>query len=142
MGSDETSSYSDLSGTQTVTFNDIRKYSAVLMAFPIRAAAQPYLGVGYGIMHVVSPTPSSPTAFQSDAEELGSTGFGTFLAGITFQVGRLMAFGQYQITTSPGNRRRLRRRRQRRGLRPAAHRARPTRSPAACGSAWAARARR
>jgi hypothetical protein len=54
-------------------------------------------------MHVVSPTPTSPSAFQSDAEELGSSGFGTFLAGITFQVGRLMAFGQYQITTSPGN---------------------------------------
>ena len=29
---------------------------AVLMAFPIRAAAQPYLGVGYGIIHVVNPT--------------------------------------------------------------------------------------
>ncbi|MGH7581206.1 MAG: hypothetical protein ACREM9_13585, partial [Gemmatimonadales bacterium] len=83
--------------------NDIRKYSAVLMAFPIKAAVQPYLGVGYGIMHTVSPTPQNLTAFQSDAEELGSTGFGTFLAGITFQVGRLMAFGQYQITTSPGN---------------------------------------
>jgi hypothetical protein len=54
-------------------------------------------------MHVVSPTPTSPTAFQSDAEQLGSTGFGTFLAGITFQVGRFMAFGQYQVTTSPGN---------------------------------------
>ena len=103
VGSDETSSYSDLSGTQTVTFNDIRKYSAVLMAFPIRAAAQPYLGVGYGIMHTVSPTPVNTTAFQSDAEQLGSTGFGTFLAGITFQVGRFMAFGQYQVTTSPGN---------------------------------------
>jgi hypothetical protein len=103
VGNDETSSYSDLSGTQAVTFNDIRRYSAVLMAFPIRAAAQPYLGVGWGIMHVVNPSPVSPSAFQSDAEELGSTGFGTFLAGITFQVGRLMAFGQYQITTSPSN---------------------------------------
>jgi len=78
VGSDETSAYSDLSGTQTVTFNDIRKYSAVLMAFPIKSAVQPYLGVGYGIMHVVSPTPTNLTAFQSDAEELGSTGFGTF----------------------------------------------------------------
>jgi hypothetical protein len=103
VGSDETSAYNDLSGTQTVTFNDIRKYSAVLMAFPIRSAVQPYLGVGYGIIHVVNPTPTSPTAFQSDAEQLGSSGFGTFLAGVTFQLGRLMAFGQYQVTTSPGN---------------------------------------
>ena len=100
VGNDEVSAYNDLSGTQTVTFNDIRKYSAVLTAFPIRAAAQPYLGVGWGIMHTVSPRTTG--AFQSDAEDLGSSGFGTFLAGVTFQVGRLMAFGQYQITTSPG----------------------------------------
>ena len=53
VGNDEVSAYNDLSGTQTVTFNDIRKYSAVLMAFPIRAAAQPYLGVGWGIKLVL-----------------------------------------------------------------------------------------
>ena len=100
VGSDEVSAYNDLSGTQTVTFNDIRKYSAVLMAFPIKAAVQPYLGVGWGIMHTVSPQTTG--AFQSDAEDLGSSGFGTLLGGLTFQVGRLMAFGQYQITTSPG----------------------------------------
>ena len=101
VGDGEQSAYTDAGGTQAVTFNDIRKYSAVLMAFPIKAAAQPYLGVGYGIIHTVSPRVGG-TAFQSDAEALGSSGFGTFLAGITFQVGRLMAFGQYQITTSPG----------------------------------------
>ena len=101
VGDAEQSFYTDVTGTQAVTFNDIRKYSAVLMAFPIKAAAQPYLGVGYGIIHTVSPRVSG-SGFQSDAEDLGSSGFGTFLAGITFQVGRLMAFGQYQITTSPG----------------------------------------
>jgi hypothetical protein len=103
VGSDETSSYLDANGEQAVTFNDIRKYSAVLMAFPIRAAAQPYLGVGWGIMHVVNPQPASAGAFQDDAIELGSTGFGTFLGGVQFQLGRVMAFGQYQITTSPSN---------------------------------------
>jgi hypothetical protein len=101
VGSNETSSYTDGNGVQNVTFNDIRKYSAMLMAFPIRAAAQPYLGVGYGLIHVVNPTPTSPAAFQSDANEVGSSGFGTFVGGLQFQVGRLMAFGQYQITTSP-----------------------------------------
>jgi hypothetical protein len=101
VGSDETSAYTDGNGVQTVTFNDIRRYSGVLMAFPIRAAAQPYLGVGYGIIHVVNPTPGSSAAFQSDAVELGSFGFGTFIGGLQFQVGRFMAFGQYQITTSP-----------------------------------------
>ena len=103
VGSDEVSSYSDAGGVQPVVFNDIRKYSAVLMAFPIRSAAQPYLGVGYGIMHVVNPQASGLTGSSAFANELGSTGFGTFIAGLQFQVGRFMAFGQYQITTSPSN---------------------------------------
>lgn len=101
VGSNETSAYTDASGVQNVTFNDIRKYSAMLMAFPLRSAAQPYLGVGYGILHVVNPSPASAAAFQSDAAELGSFGFGSFVGGLQFQVGRFMAFGQYQITTSP-----------------------------------------
>jgi hypothetical protein len=101
IGSDEVSSYDDVSGTQAVTFNDIRKYSAVLMAFPIKAAAQPYLGVGWGIMHTVNPQATGFTGSNAIATELGSTGFATFLGGLTFQVGRFMAFGQYQITTSP-----------------------------------------
>jgi hypothetical protein len=101
VGSDETSAYTDGGGVQSVTFNDIRKYSAMLMAFPLRSPAQPYLGVGYGILHVVNPSPASSGAFQSDANELGSFGFGSFVGGLQFQVGRFMAFGQYQITTSP-----------------------------------------
>jgi hypothetical protein len=99
VGSNEQTSYTDVGGTQAVTFNDIRRYSAVLMAFPIRAAAQPYLGLGYGIIHVVNPSPASPTALQSDAADLGSSGFATFVGGVQFQVGRMMAFGQYQITS-------------------------------------------
>src|SRR6476646_8014648 len=105
VGSDETASYTDAGGTQAVTFNDIRRYSAVLMAFPIRAAAQPYLGIGYGIIHVVNPTPTSSAAFQSDANELGSAGFGTFVGGLKFKVGRFMAFGQYQITSAASQQR-------------------------------------
>jgi hypothetical protein len=101
VGSDETSAYTDGGGVQSVTFNDIRRYSAMLMAFPLRSPAQPYLGVGYGILHVVNPSPASSGAFQSDANELGSFGFGSFVGGLQFQVGRFMAFGQYQITTSP-----------------------------------------
>jgi hypothetical protein len=104
VGSNEQSSYTDAGGVQAVTFNDIRRYSAVLMAFPIRAAAQPYLGIGYGIIHVVNPTPTSSAAFQSDANELGSAGFGTFVGGLQFQLGRFMAFGQYQITSAASQR--------------------------------------
>ena len=124
--------------TQAVTFNDIRKYSAVLMAFPIKAAAQPYFGVGYGIMHAVNPG-GRPHRVERHASELGSTGFGTLLGGLTFQVSRFMAFGQYQITTSPSRRHGRGCRWQRRGGRGACSTARPTRSPAACFGLGSAR---
>ena len=76
------SAYTDLSGTQTVTFNDIRKYSAVLMAFPIKAAVQPYLGVGWGIMHTGDPADHRAPS-RATRNELGSSGFGTFLGGFS-----------------------------------------------------------
>ena len=102
IGSNELSSYTDGNGSvQNVTFNDIRKYSATLMAFPLQIPIQPYLGLGVGIMHVVGPTPVSAGGSSDVALKLGSTGFGSFLGGVQFKVARFMAFGQYQITTSP-----------------------------------------
>jgi len=121
VGSDEQSAYIDASGTvQNGRFNDIRKYSAVLTAFPIRSAAQPYLGIGVGIVHAVNPqpctavtsgcpagtsfaTPADLAQAQQDARDLGSTGFATLIGGLQFKVGRLVAFGQYQLTTAQGD---------------------------------------
>ena len=101
FGSTEVSSYTTGSGaTQSVSFNDIRKYSAVLMGFPLRMPIQPFIGIGVGIMHVVNPFTGSDAA-SAVATELGSTGFGTFLGGVQFKLARFMAFGQYQVTTSP-----------------------------------------
>ena len=111
VGSNEQSAYFDPTGTvQTVQFNDIRKYSAVLTAFPIRSAAQPYLGVGVGILHAVNTEPTGTTfatpqalaQATQDARDLGSTGFGTLVGGLQFKVGRMVAFGQYQLTSAQG----------------------------------------
>lgn len=107
----ELSAFFDGTGTtQDVTFNDLRKYSAVLMAFPVRSAAQPYIGVGAGILHAVNPQPvgtfASPAALaaaQEDAADLGTHGFATLVGGLQFKLGRMVAFGQYQLTSSPGN---------------------------------------
>jgi hypothetical protein len=112
VGSNEQSAYFDNTGTtQTVQFNDLRKYSAVLTAFPIRSAAQPYVGIGVGIVHAVNPQPTgttfaTPAALaqaQQDARDLGSTGFATVVGGLQFKVGRLVAFGQYQLTSAQGD---------------------------------------
>jgi hypothetical protein len=98
FGSDEVATYTDgVGATQVVTFNDIRKYTAALMAFPLNMPIQPYLGVGLGIIHVVNP--SNPVAGSTAAAELGSSGFGTFIGGVQFKVARFMGFGQYQITS-------------------------------------------
>src|SRR6185436_1140854 len=85
-------------GTQVATFNDIRKYSATLMAFPLSIPIQPYLGVGVGFMHAVHP---STTSLPDAANELGSSGFGSFIGGVQFKLARFVGFGQYQITTTP-----------------------------------------
>ena len=106
VAKDQTSSFSSSSSpgaTESVTFNDIRRYSATLMAFPIRSAMQPYLGIGVGLMQVVNPQPVTNTSAeqQAVASNLGSSAFGTLVGGLQLHVGRLMAFGQYQITTGP-----------------------------------------
>ncbi len=111
IGSDEVTAYIDPSaatGQRQVTFNDIRKYSAVLMVYPLKSPAQPFIGVGGGIMHLHNPVPAGPFATPDEAanarrvaEDLGSTGFGTFVAGLQLQAGGVQVFGMYQITTSP-----------------------------------------
>ena len=99
FGSDEVSTFTSGTGaTHSVTFNDIRKYSATLMAFPLRIPIQPFLGVGVGVMHVVNPSTSGPA---EAAREVGSTGFGSFVGGVQLKIARFVGFGQYQLTTAP-----------------------------------------
>ena len=109
VATDQTSSFSSSAspgGTESVTFNDIRRYSATLMAFPVRGPMQPYLGVGVGLLHVVNPQTVTNTSAeqQSTAATLGSYAFGSLVGGLQLNVGGLMAFGQYQITTGPTTR--------------------------------------
>ncbi|HTG85017.1 MAG TPA: hypothetical protein VL853_09400, partial [Gemmatimonadales bacterium] len=58
FGSDELTSFVDPTaptGSRDVTFNNIRKYSALLMAYPLRGHAQPFIGVGFGLIHLHNP---------------------------------------------------------------------------------------
>jgi hypothetical protein len=88
-----------VTGQQAIAagYKDLRKYSATLLAFPIKGPATPYFGVGVGILHTSGNTPD-----DDFTKGVGSTGFGSFVGGLNFRVSRLSAFGQYQITTSPG----------------------------------------
>lgn len=97
--------------TGNVLFNDIRRYQAVLMAFPITGAIEPYFGVGTGILQIVGPRvdrtlvpdPSQQQSVLADARERSSTGFLTVLAGVQGRWKRFTVFAQYQAATSPSD---------------------------------------
>ena len=77
-------------------FDYLRKYSATLVAFPIKGPLTPYFGIGVGVIHAGGfDTPDAA------ARLLGSSGFGSLIGGLNFKVSRFSAFGQYQITTGP-----------------------------------------
>ncbi|HEU5303226.1 MAG TPA: hypothetical protein VFU40_01165 [Gemmatimonadales bacterium] len=106
FGSDEPSSYTfqmfDPTGvlvdqqTVPVTFNYLRKYSATLLAFPIKGPLTPFFGIGVGILHTGGHTPDDEAA-----RAMGSSGFGSLVGGLNFKVSHFSAFGQYQVTTGP-----------------------------------------
>lgn len=107
----QTSSYPDptvLGGARQVAFNNLRKYSLSILAFPFKTIAQPYIGVGFGYLHTVKEYPQgffgSPAAADTAsrlADRLGGYGFGSVTGGVQFRVNRFILFGQYQLTSGP-----------------------------------------
>jgi len=114
FGSDEESAFGDASapnGAREVTFDRLRKYSATLMAFPLNGRFEPYLGVGFGILHTVGTevggfftSPDDAAAALDEAKQRGSTGFGSLVGGVQYRMSKNMTlYGQYQITTAPSS---------------------------------------
>ncbi len=111
FGSNEVSGYADNTanaGVRGVQFDMIRRYSATLVGYPIRGNTQPYFGLGFGLIQVVDPQPqgffTSPIAAataKTAADQRSTDGFASLVAGVQFRIGRVMAFGQYQLSTSP-----------------------------------------
>ena len=85
--------------TLATTFSYVRKYTAALMAFPIKGPMTPFFGIGVGIVHSGGHTTNDEVV-----KAMGSSGFGTLVGGLNFRVSRFSAFGQYQVTTAPGRR--------------------------------------
>jgi hypothetical protein len=106
FGSNEPTGYTqvvfDTAGTVvgsnavSLTFDYLRKYSATLVAFPIKGPLTPYFGIGVGVLHT-----GGYDVEDGFAREMGSSGFGSLIGGLNFRVSRFSAFGQYQITTGP-----------------------------------------
>jgi len=99
---------SDNFNQRAVTFDHIRRYGFTLTGYPVRGTLEPYLGVGFGITQVVNPQVGGVFASQEDAaiseafaKDVSADGFASLMAGVQFRVGRISAFGQYQINTPP-----------------------------------------
>ena len=111
FGNQEVTGYADVTtaaGVRDVTFDRIRRYSAIMTAYPIRGNTQPYLGFGFGLIQVLDPQPqgvfSSPVQAnlaKGQAREKSTDGFMSIVAGIQFRAGRMIAFGQYQLAAAP-----------------------------------------
>ncbi|MDX2207601.1 MAG: hypothetical protein SFU57_08180 [Gemmatimonadales bacterium] len=93
-----------------IVFNDIRRYQAVLMAFPVAGKIEPYFGAGGGLLQVVGPRVSSLVtdplereALLDAADDATTHAFATFLAGVQGKWGRSSVFVQTQISTAPGS---------------------------------------
>lgn len=99
---------SSASGRRRVTFNDIRKYSVSLLAFPFHTIAQPYVGVGVGLLQTVNEYPDKTGVAPIDqpslekfADDQGSHTFASFTGGVQIRLSQFAVFGQYQITSAP-----------------------------------------
>ncbi len=112
FGDNETSRFVDTtSGDLTdVTFDGIRRYQAVLIAFPANWNVDPYFGAGVGLMQttgtqLVAPgtSPGADANLQAQADDVGSTAYGTLLLGMQIRANRFVIFGEGQIQTKPGS---------------------------------------
>ena len=112
FGNGETSAFLDQQGipgvVRPVTFDRLRRYQFNMTGYPVRGSLEPYLGVGFGLLQVINPqvggvfgSPDEAAISAAIADDRSATGFVSFLAGVQFRVGRMAAFGQYQINSSP-----------------------------------------
>lgn len=112
FGSNEPSRFLDSTSAnqeRAVSFDRMRRYGFNLTGYPIRGHVEPYLGVGFGLLQVenaqldgeVFGSPEAAARSAQAAHDLSASAFMSFLAGLQFRVGRVAAFGQYQLTSSP-----------------------------------------
>jgi hypothetical protein len=102
---------SNENATSSIQFNDVRRFQAVLMAFPLSGPIEPYFGGGGGLLTVVGPRvnpalmldPATAQEVQAAAEANSTSGFLTILFGVQGRMGRTTIFAQYQAGTSPSD---------------------------------------
>jgi len=97
--------------TSNVLFNDVRRYQAVLMAFPVSGPIEPYFGGGLALLQVVGPRvdqnlitdPTEQASLLADANNRSATTSLVILAGVQGRWKRFTVFAQYEAATSPSD---------------------------------------
>jgi len=111
LGSSEVASMYDSSDSlRNVTFDNINRYYFMLMAYPLKSHIQPFVGVGWGIQTLSNiqvqgtfADPFEQQESQDQAEDLGSTAFMQFVAGLEIRVGIVNVFGSFSAATAPND---------------------------------------
>jgi len=102
------------SGLRDVTFHDMRRVMAGLMAFPLQRVVEPYAGGGFALMEVLNPvvdcsgtTPNSDCTALADAvaaDDLAHTAaskaFFWFAGGLQMNYGKMTLYGQWTVTSA------------------------------------------
>ena len=102
------------SGLRDVTFHDMRRVMAGLMAFPLQRVVEPYAGGGFALMEVLNPvvdcsgtTPNSDCTALADAvaaddraHTAASKAFFWFAGGLQMNYGKMTLYGQWTVTSS------------------------------------------
>ncbi|HEV8355548.1 MAG TPA: hypothetical protein VGQ17_02150 [Gemmatimonadales bacterium] len=109
FGSSDTTAFLDSALLPRIaTFDHIRRYGFTLTGYPVRGMFEPYLGVGFGLTQVLSPTmggglqsPDSTAESAALLRDKAGAAFASFMGGVQVRVGRVVAFGQYQVNTAP-----------------------------------------
>jgi hypothetical protein len=111
LGSGEVASMYDTSDSlRNVTFDNINRYYFMLMAYPLKSHIQPFVGVGWGIQTLSNiqvqgtfADPFEQQENQDQAENLGSTAFMQFVAGLEIRAGIVNVFGSLSAATAPND---------------------------------------
>jgi hypothetical protein len=102
------------SGLRDVTFHDMRRVMAGLMAFPLQRVVEPFVGGGFALMEVLNPvvdcsgtTPNSDcttlataTAADDLAHKASSKAFFWFAGGLQMNYGKMTLYGQWTMTSA------------------------------------------
>jgi hypothetical protein len=88
------------------SFDNINRYYFMLMAYPLKSHIQPFVGLGWGIQTLSNLQVGGTFvdldeqyANEQQAEELASTAYMQFVAGVEIRVGILNVFGSLSAAT-------------------------------------------